>query len=195
MVATRGEVTELLVALSAGRSGVQEALAPLVYAELKRIARGRLRRESASQPLQTTALVHEAWLSLVDQQRVQWQGRAHFFAVASMAMRRVLVDQARARRRLKRGGDTVIVSLEAVGEPGAAPRTLDILALDRALQRLEEQSVRARKVVECRYFGGLSIDETAEALGVAPMTVKRDWRTARAWLARALSQESEPEHR
>ena len=182
-----GEVTELLLALAGGEARAMDELVPLVYEELKRLARSRLRRESASNPIQTTALVHEAYLKLVDQRRVQWNDRAHFFAVASMAMRRVLVNAAKARARLKRGGGALLLSLDSDLQIGAPARTLDIIALDQALTGLEQVSERARQVVECRFFGGLSIEETAEALRVAPMTVKRDWRTAQAWLGRELS--------
>ncbi len=181
-----GEVTALLLAVGDGEQGAFDALLPVVYDELKRVARGRLRHESAANPLQTTALVHEAYIRLIDQRQVQWANRSHFFAVASLAMRRLLVNAARDRQRLKRGGGAVLLPLDEELAAGPAERTVDILALDQALTQLEAVSERARRVVECRFFGGLSIDETAEALGVAPMTVKRDWRTARAWLARSM---------
>lgn len=178
---TDGEVTALLLALTAGRAEAWDELMPAVYSELKRLAHRQLRRETPADRLQTTALVHEAYLTLVDQQRAKYADRAHFFAVASTAMRRILVDAARARTRQKRGSGVQPVSIEGL-QLGRQGDALDVVALGAALERLDATSRRARQVVECRVFGGLTIDETAVALGVAPMTVKRDWRMARAWL-------------
>jgi RNA polymerase sigma factor (TIGR02999 family) len=179
-------ITRLLLELSAGKHEALDELLPLVYEELQRMARQRLRGERAGHTLNTTALAHEAYLRLVDQQRVQWQNRAHFFAVASTAMRRILVNHAKLRRRQKRGGGAITVALDEALGVEAAGSALEVVALDEALSRLASMSERACKVVECRVFGGLSIEETAEALGVAPMTVKRDWLLAKTWLRRDL---------
>ena len=190
------DVTRLLVRLSAGHPEAADRLFPLVYAELLRLARERLRHERDGHTLATVDLVHEAYLRLVDGATVGWQDRAHFFAVASSVMRRLLVDWARARRTAKRGGGQSPLSLD--GGPGgdlgvvlldhvAAPvRDETLLELDEALTRLAARSERQARVVECRYFGGLTIEETGEALGVSASTVKDDWRLARAWLVREM---------
>ena len=186
----RHQITQLLAAVSDGREDAWEPLMVSVYDELRRLAHGRLRFERQGHTLGTTALVHEAWLRLVDLDRLPWQGRGHFFAVAARAMRRILVDHARATKRHKRGGSRERVPLEeAEGE--ALPNLTDedadeLLALDQALTRLGEASERQRKVVELRFFSGLTSPETAEALGVGVNTVKRDWSVARAWLNREL---------
>lgn len=163
---------------------------PLVYAELQRIARRQLGMERPDHTLETSALVHEAYIKLVGLDRIEWRGRSHFFAAAAGAMRRILIDHAEKRRTLKRGGDRRRVPLEAVDLPAGArldDRGLDdLLALDRALGRLRQLDERQARVVECRFFAGMSIDEVAEALDVAPATVKRDWTAARAWLNREL---------
>ncbi len=185
MVSGQGEVTELLHALSSGRSDAWDELMPVVYQKLKGLAQARLRREHSPQALQTTALVHEAFVNLVDQRRARFADRAHFYAVASLAMRRVLVDAARARRRQKRGSGELPLSLSDL-DVGHAQTTVSLIALGESLDRLDEASPRARQVVECRVFGGMTIDETAVALKASPMTIKRDWRMARAWLAREL---------
>ena len=160
---------------------------PLIYDELRRIARSHLSRERPDHTLTTTALVHEAYLRMVDIQRVAWQDRAHFFAMAARQMRRILVDHARAAGRKKRGGDAVKVSLDEVSDLPIRPESL--IDLDGALERLEAANERQCRVVECRCFVGLSVEETAEALGTSPTTVKRDWAFARAWLNRELGRD------
>jgi RNA polymerase sigma factor (TIGR02999 family) len=190
------DVTRLLVDLSAGDRAAADLLYPRVYGELLRLARERLRHERDGHTLATVDLVHEAYLRLVDGAAVGWQDRAHFFAVASSVMRRLLVDWARARRAAKRGGDRQPLSLDAAPSGASDGVLLDSVAapvrddtlieLDEALTRLAARSDRQARVVECRYFGGLTIEETAEALGVSPSTVKDDWRLARAWLYREL---------
>ena len=192
------DVTRLLAEMSAGKEAAADELLPLVYAELLRMAHERLRHEREGHTLATVDLVHEAYLRLVDGAEVGWQDRAHFFAVASSVMRRLLVDWARARRAAKRGGDQDARSLDAApggaGDGGAllervaAPvREETLIELDEALTRLATRSERQARVVECRYFGGLTIEETAEALAVSPSTVKDDWRLARAWLTREMT--------
>jgi RNA polymerase sigma factor (TIGR02999 family) len=174
-----------LLAWRRGDQAALEELAPLVYAELRRLAHRQMRRERPGHTLQTTALVNETYLRLVDSKRVRWQNRAHFFAVCAQLMRRILVDHARARRSLKRGGDAVHVTLEdaPVGSP---PPDADLLALDEALTRLAGIDMRKSRVVELRHFGGLSVEETAEALEVSTDTVMRDWKMAKLWLLREL---------
>ena len=160
---------------------------PLVYEELRRLARQCMRGERAGHTLQTTALVNEAYFRLVNSSRVHWQDRAHFFAIASQLMRRVLVDEARKRRNLKRGGDYTRVKIDEV-ELNSPPRDLDLLALDQALDGLAGFAPRKSKVVELRFFGGLSIEETALVLGISTDIVKREWRTAKLWLLQELSE-------
>ncbi|MDX2034108.1 MAG: sigma-70 family RNA polymerase sigma factor [Blastocatellia bacterium] len=180
------EVTELLLAWRRGDETALERLLPLVYQELHRLAHRYLGGERPGHMLQTTALVNEAYLRLVDSSRVQWQSRAHFFAVSAQLMRRVLVDFARSRNYQKRGGDAVQISLnEEIA--GSTERSADLIALDDALKALAATDDRAGRVVELRFFGGLSIEETAEVLGVSPETVKRDWVWAKAWLMREIS--------
>ncbi|NBC15797.1 MAG: sigma-70 family RNA polymerase sigma factor [Bacteroidetes bacterium] len=185
------KVTQLLLEWSDGDAEALDDLMPLVYDELRRLARRHLRGERSGHTLNATALVHEAYFNLVDQERVVWQNRAHFFGIASQAMRRILLMHARRRNAQKRGGgqpdlplDDVIVVAEA--------HVQDLLALDAALERLAAMDARMARVVECRYFGGLTIAETAAVLDVSPATVKRDWRTARAWLHRELSETRPP---
>ena len=181
-----GQVTQLLLQLSGGNRAAVDELTPLVYKELKRIAGGQLGRERPGHTLQATALVHEAYLKLVDQRGVNWQNRAHFFGVAAQLMRRVLMDYAKSRGRMKRGGDVHKTSLDealAVSED----RSSDLVRIDEALTRLEEMDPRQGKVVELRFFGGLSVEETAEAMGISTATVKREWAMARSWLNRELS--------
>lgn len=183
-----GGVTRLLADLRAGRPDVVEQVLPLVYDELRAIAARHMRRERPGHTLQPTALVHDAFLKLVDQTRVEWQDRAHFFAIASQAMRRILVDHARARAAGKRGSgaehvasdDTVVLA----GEPGLGPE--ELIALDTALDGLAARDAQQARVVELRYFAGLTIEETAEAMQISPATVKREWAMARAWLHRRL---------
>jgi RNA polymerase sigma-70 factor, ECF subfamily len=184
------EVTKLLRAWSDGDAAALDRLIPLVYAELHRRARRYMRRERVGHTLQTTALVHEAYLKLIDAQGVRWQDRGHFFAIAARVMRRVLVDFARERGFQKRGGAARRVSFDETLALGEAPDT-DVVALDEALGALAEIDSRKARVVELRFFGGLSIEETAEALEVSPETVRRDWRLAKSWLLRRLG-EAEP---
>jgi RNA polymerase sigma factor (TIGR02999 family) len=184
-MATPGEITQLLAGWSEGDEAALEKLLPLVYQELHRLANAYMRRERSDHTLQTTALVHEAYLRLVDQQNVRWQTRAHFFAVAARVMRNILVDYARSRGRAKRGdgrpglplGEVAVMSDERADE---------LVAVSAALDSLTAIDGRKGRVFELRYFGGMSIEEAAEALKVSPATVTRDWRMARAWLRREL---------
>jgi len=179
-------ITDLLLAWGEGDPDALDRLMPLVYADLRRIARAHLAHEPAGNSLQATGLVNEAYLRLVNQNRVQWQNRAHFFALAARLMRRIVVDHARARRAQKRGGGAGALPLEGVADPHAA-RDARLLDLDTALDRLAEQDPRASQIVELRHFGGLSIEEAAETLDLSPATVKREWSVARAWLQRELA--------
>jgi RNA polymerase sigma factor (TIGR02999 family) len=179
-----GSVTNLLLAWRAGDEEALARLTPLVQQELQRIARRCLRGERPDYSLPPTALVHEAYLRLVDTQRVNWQNRSHFLAVAARLMRRVLVDAARSRRRAKRGGGAVQVSLSE--QILTTEQSCDLLRLDDALEALAALDPRRSKVVELRFFGGLDVKETAAALDVSPDTVMRDWKLARAWLRREL---------
>ena len=182
-------VTDLLRAWAAGDQAALDELLPLVYDELRRQARRFMRAQPPGHTLQTTALVHEAYLRLVGQSHVDWQSRAHFLGVASKAMRSILVDHARARGAAKRGGSARAVTLDEGGgvADAGSQRGVDVLALDEALARLAELDSRKSQLVELRYFGGLGIEEAAAVLGVSPATVKREWTTARAWLRRELS--------
>jgi RNA polymerase sigma factor (TIGR02999 family) len=179
------EVTRLLRAWSDGDRQALDALLPVVYAEVRRLARSYLRRERPDHTLQATALVNEAYLRLVDQREVQWQNRAHFFGIAAQIMRRILVDHARMRGAQKRGSGEVPVVFDEALEV-AAERNLDIVALDEALEALAALDARQARIVELRFFGGLSIEEAAEVLSLSPATVKREWAGARAWLRREL---------
>jgi RNA polymerase sigma factor (TIGR02999 family) len=181
-------VTELLHAWSDGDKTALDQLLPLVYDELRRQAARYLRRELAGHTLQTTALVNEAYLRLVDQKKVQWQNRAQFFGIAAQLMRRILVDHARSKRRAKRGGGDFRVTLDEAMAI-AANREVDLIALDAALDRLAQIDEQQSKVVELRFFSGLNVEETAEALRVSPATVKRDWNVAKAWLYREMTGE------
>ncbi|MBE0566472.1 MAG: sigma-70 family RNA polymerase sigma factor [Krumholzibacteria bacterium] len=186
----QAEVTALLVSAEAGDVSALDRVLPLIYDELQELARRHLGRERAGHTLTPTALVHEAYLKLVDQTRVQWQGRGQFLGVASLAMRRILVNHARDRKRHKRGGDAARLSLTEgleVAAPGAEHDDDFIIRLDGLLDRLAEFDPRAAKVVECRWFAGLDVAETAAALGLGTATVKRDWALARAWLRRELA--------
>ena len=178
------DVTELLHAWRDGDPGALEGLTPIVYAELRRLARRYMRHERPGHSLQTTALVHEAYVRLVDYKRMQWESRAHFFAVSAQLMRRILVDHAR-RRNLKRGGGVPHLSLEEAAVVGS-DRSADLVALDDAMNALERLDARKVQVVEMRFFGGLNIEETAEVLKVSPVTVRRDWSAAKVWLYREL---------
>jgi RNA polymerase sigma-70 factor, ECF subfamily len=187
-MAQSDEVSRLLVEVRGGNRDALDELIPVVHGELRRIAARYLRAERHGHTLQPTALVNEAYMRLVDQRNVDWQNRAHFLGVAAQLMRRILVDHARARGREKRGGDEVRVPLdEAV--VGADERDVDLARLDEALGELARLDAQQARVVELRYFGGLSIEETAEVLGVSDSTVKREWAMARAWLQRELSGE------
>lgn len=181
-----GEVTRLLTAWSSGDAGALEKLIPLVYDELHRLAEQYLARERAGVTLQPTAVVHEAYLKLVDQKRVTWKNRSHFFAVAAQAMRRLLVDHARSRAAQKRGGGETRVALEEADRI-VSPKETDVLALDRALEKLASLDSTQARIVELRYFGGLTLDETAGILGTSASTVGRAFRLAKAWLYRELS--------
>jgi len=179
-------VTALLRAWSSGEQAALERLVPLVYGELHRMARRYLRGENHAPSLQATALVNEAYLRLVDVTRMRWQDRAHFFAVSAQLMRRILVEAARTRGRQKRGGDAVLVDLDESID--ALPvRARELIALDDALHALAQFDARKARVVELRFFGGLSVEEAAEVLQVSPQTVLRDWKLARAWLTEELA--------
>ena len=188
------DVTGLLVAWSDGDTAALDTLLPVVYAELRRQARRALRREAAGHTLQPTALVHEAYLKLVDQRPSRWQGRAQFYGVAARCMRQVLVDAARTRRAAKRGGGAHPITLGDAEGLAVAPATGgetvgdDVLALDAALTRLAELDPGQARVVELRYFAGLTLDDTAAALGISAATVSREWTVARRWLRRELDQ-------
>ena len=182
------QITDLLQAWSRGDSEALAKLLPLVDHELKRIAHGLMLRERSGHTLQTTALIHEAYVRLVDQRNVHWQNRAHFFGIAAQLMRRILVDHARTKKRVKRGGSDVRVSL---GDATVAVKgqDLDVVALDEALERLARIDEQQSRVVELRFFSGLTVEETAEVMGISKATVKRDWSMAKAWLHRELSNE------
>ncbi len=183
------DLTPLLVAWGKGDTSAGEQLLPVIYAELHRQASRAMRRESDGHTLQATALVHEAYLRLVDQRRAEWQNRAQFFGVAAQAMRRILVDHARAQHAEKRGGGVEQVTLNEANQPGShdSDDSMDVLALHDALDKLALLDPDQARLVELRYFGGLNIEETAESLGVSPATVKREWAVARAWLRREMS--------
>lgn len=186
---TQRRVTELLVALGSGDRKALNELVPLVYGELRAIARRKLRYERRGHTLNTTGLVHEAYLKLVQLDRVQWQSRAHFLAIAAQAMRNILVNHALRRKRAKRGGGIGHSTLE---ESAAEEVTMPIveadriLALDKALNRLADLNQRHARIVECRFFGGMTIEETATAMELSPATIKREWTLLRAWLGRQL---------
>jgi RNA polymerase sigma factor (TIGR02999 family) len=179
------DVTELLAEATDGDRRAVDQLLPLVYDELRRLAEGLMLRERASHTLQPTALVHEVYMKLVDQTRARWENRAHFFAVAAQAIRRILVDHARTHRRLKRGGEQATLALDE-GVVGSYQRTVDLIALDEALDDLAGHSSQQARIVELRFFSGLTIEETAAVLGISTATVERDWRYARARLYRRL---------
>ena len=181
------QITRMLGELSSGNRDVLDDLIPLVYKNLHRIARRQLGRERQGHTLNATALVHEAYLKLVDQNRVNWRNRAHFFAIAAQSMRRILINYAHERKAQKRGGDQVIVTFVEESVPRET-RAEELIALDEALTRLAKMNERQSKVVECWFFGGLTHEEIAEVLGVSLPTVRRDWRLARAWLIRELKQ-------
>ena len=181
-----GEITALLGALQAGEPEAADAVLARVYDELRRIARGKMAGERAGHTLQPTALAHEAFVKLLGQQRVQWQSRAHFLAVAALAMRRILINHAKARIADKRGGDIPVVTFEDVAW-GRDLRAAELVALDDALTDLAKHNERHSKVVAYKFFGGLTYEDIAEVMGLSVPTVRRDWRFARAWLLAALS--------
>lgn len=184
------EVTKLLAAWRAGNAAAGDRVMELVYGELKQLARGHMRREVPGQSLTPTALVHEAYLKLVDQ-RVRWHSRGHFFGIAAQAMRRILVDRARARHAAKRGGPEPHVAPHEDAFVQAPP-DLDLLALDEALTRLGALEPRWARLVELRYFAGLTVEQTADVLAISTATAERDWRLARGWLYRELTRPGEP---
>jgi RNA polymerase sigma factor (TIGR02999 family) len=175
------DITALLSELTQGNREAAEKLIPLIYDELKRLARGYMRRERADHTLQTTALVHEAYLKLIRQKVANWQSRAHFFGIAAQLMRRILVDYARGHLREKRGGAKIVLPLDEalVFSP---EHSEELVKLDEALERLSKLDARQGRIVELRFFGGLSVEETSQLLDVSPKTVKRDWAVAKAWL-------------
>jgi len=183
---SRKSITQLLIEWRDGDETALDRLIPLVYEELRRLAHHYMRRERPGHTLQTTALVNEVYLRLVDHRGMRWQNRAHFYAVAAQAMRRILVDHARSRNYLKRGGDVKMIRLEEAATV-VQKQAADLVALDDALSELAAIDPRKSQIVEMRYFGGMSVEETAEVLGVSPVTVMRDWSTAKAWLLRAMS--------
>ena len=184
-----GDITALLGQWQGGSQNALDQLTPLVYKELRRLAQSYLRRERPGHTLQGTALVHEAYLRLVDQRQVQWRDRSHFFALSAELIRRILVDHARSKMAAKRGGDQVKLSLEE-GMDAPVPGDLDLIALDDALQVLARTDIKQSRIVELRYFAGLSIEETADVLNISPATVKRDWVVAKAFLKREILRRS-----
>jgi len=180
------EITELLRAWSEGDESARDHLIPLVYDELRRLAHQHMQREKPGHMLQTTAVVHEAYLRLVDQSQIHFQNRAHFFGITARLMRQILVDDARRRKGAKRGGGAITIALDDVAET-AAQQAVKVLALDEALTILADLDRRQSEIVELRFFGGLSIEETAEVLRVSPGTVMREWAFARAWLRNEMN--------
>jgi RNA polymerase sigma-70 factor (ECF subfamily) len=183
-------ITELLIAWSDGSREALDDLVPVVYDDLRRLAAGYMQRELAGHPLQPTALVSEAYLRLIDQRRVKWRNRAHFFGVAARMMRRILVDYARRRRAERRGGDWERVTVSGLELAANEPNRIDVLALHESLERLAEFDSQQARIVELRYFAGLTIDEAAEVVGVSEATVAREWTIAKAWLRANLSDQS-----
>lgn len=179
------EITEILRAWRAGNEQALDKLTPEIYRELRRAARQCMRNERDGHTLQTTALINELYLRLPDLQGIDWQGRAHFFAICARQMRRILIDMARSRRSHKRGSGSFVISLDEAPEVSADSRQ-DVVAIDDALKELAKVDLRKSQVVELRFFGGLSVDETAKLLKVSPDTVARDWRLAKAWLLREM---------
>lgn len=186
MTGQSDDVTQLLHSWSNGNDQALDKLIPLVYAELRKLARRYMGHENPDHTLQTSALINEAYLKLVDQQGVQWQNRTHFFAVAAQVMRHILIDHARARRFVKRGAGALKVALDETAEL-TDERASELVALDDALTTLASVDLRKSRIVELRFFGGLNVEETAEVMKVSPVTVTREWRAARAWLRREMS--------
>lgn len=189
-----GQVTALLSACSEGDTSAFDRLVPLVYDDLRRIAHRQLRTERSGHTLNTTAVVHEAYLQLVNQATATWRDRAHFFAVAARVIRHVLIDYARRRSTVKRGGNPIRVPLRE-DLTGEKPQTIELLALDEALGDLSRHDPRLERVVECRFFGGMTMEDTATALGIGLRTAERDWARARAYLYRSLSEGADAEPR
>jgi RNA polymerase sigma factor (TIGR02999 family) len=186
------DVTQLLVNWSQGDRAALDQLTPLVYGELRRLASAYLRRERSNHTLQSTALVHEAFMRLVNQQHVEWRSRAHFYAIAAQMIRRILVDYARSHHCEKRGSGAVKLALDEASASPQAPSLdadLDILVLNSALDKLSDLDTRQSRIVELRFFAGLSIEETAEVMDLSPASIKREWNTARAWLFREMTRE------
>jgi RNA polymerase sigma factor (TIGR02999 family) len=186
MITSQQEVTQLLVDWSNGDEAALDKLLPLVNAELRRLAARYMRRETPGHTLQTSALVNEAYLRLVDQRHVRWQNRTHFFGIAAQLMRRILIDHARSHHYAKRGGGALKVSLDEAAAATEA-RSAELLAVDEALEKLTALDARKGRIVELRFFGGLSLEETAEVMGISSPTVQREWRAAKAWLHRMLT--------
>jgi len=187
MASDSDNVTRLLLEWGDGNQQALEALVPLIYKELRNLAHNFLYRERLGHTLQTTALVHEAYLKLIDQNDARWQNRAHFFAIAAQAMRRILIDSARKHAAAKRGGPQAALSLDEVADIALEP-DINLLKLDEALNELAKIDPRQSRIVELRYFGGLTIEETAEVISVSPATVKREWMMARAWLHQEITE-------
>lgn len=186
-MSTPHDVSQLLIAWGAGDQAALEKLLPLVNQELRRLAAGYMRRERKGHSLQSSDLVNEAWLRLVNQNRMQWQNRAHFFGIAAQLMRRILIDHARRYQYQKRGGGAVQVSLDEAAAVTEA-RAAELLAVDEALEKLTAIDARKGRIVELRFFGGLDLDETAEVMGISSPTVQREWRLSKAWLYRILTE-------
>jgi RNA polymerase sigma-70 factor, ECF subfamily len=189
MSENRQEISFLLEEWSSGNQSALDQLMPIIYDELRRVAHAYMKRERAGHTLQTTALVNEAYLKLVNQERAQWHNRKHFFAVSAQLMRRILVDRARTKNYQKRGGGEQTVSLDKALTISADNQAAEIIALDEALKELSAFDERKSQVVELRYFGGLSVEETADVLKIAPVTVRRDWTAAKAWLYSRIKDE------
>jgi RNA polymerase sigma factor (TIGR02999 family) len=184
--APSADITGLLVSWSRGDASALDRLMPVVYAECRRLAEQQIRREGREHTLDPTGLVHELYLRLVDQRRATWENRAQFFGVAARMMRRILVDYARARRATKRGGSALLVPLDLASDTPNDDRAEDVVAIDDALARLEQVDGEQARIIELRFFAGLTVEETAQIVGRSPRTVKREWRLARAWLFREL---------
>lgn len=180
------DITGLLIKWSSGDADVLDRLMPMIYEECRRIAARQIRREHRDHTLDPTAVVHELYLRLIDQRRATWANRAHFFAIAAQLMRRILVDYARARGARKRGGAALLVSLDAAADTPNDSRAEDVIAIDEALERLAEIDTDQVRIIELRFFGGLTVEDTARVVGRSPRTVKREWQLAKAWLYREL---------
>ena len=192
MPAIPQEITQLLIHWSQGDKAALDQLVPLVYPELRRIAKRHMNREGPAHTLQTSALINEAYLKLVDQQNVKWQNRAHFFAVAAQVMRHILVDHARTRSYAKRGGGAPKLPLDEAAAL-TEQRAAELITLDDALRDLARLDTRRSQIVELRFFGGLSLEETAEVMNMSPSTVQREWRAAKAWLHHTMTSQTNPE--